>query len=52
MWAQIFETPWLFSLTPFVTVTGILCLMGGAYFVYLAANIWRIVRTVRKQRCQ
>ena len=50
MWAWVFETQWLFGATPFEWGTAVLCCLGAIYLSYLAANVLRIARAVRKER--
>ena len=50
MWAQIFESQWLFGTTPFEWGTVVLCCLGATYLSYLVANMLRIARAVQKGR--
>ena len=49
---KIFESELWLGFTPFESVALVLCCLGAAYLCYLAANIMRIVRAVRKSKHQ
>ena len=52
MWVLIFETPWLLGAPPIVWGTAALFCLGVIYLIYLAANMLRIARAVRKKHRQ